>query len=93
VQYDFEKSRKVKAAEVYWFDDEPSKGGCRVPESWRLLVKVGDEWKEVAKPSGYGREKDRFNRVTFDPAETTAIRLEAQLRKGFSGGILRWHVE
>ncbi|HKI32527.1 MAG TPA: beta-L-arabinofuranosidase domain-containing protein [Gemmataceae bacterium] len=93
VEYDFEKPQKLKAAEVYWFDDEPSKGGCRVPASWRLLVKVGDAWQEVGRPSAYGVQKDKFNRVTFDAITTSAIRLEAQLRAGFSGGILEWRVE
>jgi len=31
-------------------------------------------------------------RVTFDPIETTAIRIEAQLRPNCSGGILEWRV-
>jgi hypothetical protein len=91
--YTFDKPRQLKAAEVYWFDDGPSQGGCRVPASWRLLVKVGDEWKEVAHASGYGLEKDRFNRVSFDAIETSAIRLEVKLRPGFSGGILEWRAE
>jgi hypothetical protein len=93
VQYDFDTPRKLKAAEVYWFDDEPSKGGCRVPASWRLLYRSGDEWKEVGRPDGCGVEKDRFNRATFGAVETTAIRLEVKLRPGFSGGILEWRVE
>jgi hypothetical protein len=93
VQYDFEKPRRLKAAEVYWFDDEPSKGGCGVPASWRLLYRAGDQWKEVTNASGYGLEKDKFNWLTFDPVETSAIRLEVRLRKGFSGGILEWRVE
>jgi hypothetical protein len=41
----------------------------------------------------YGTDKDKFNRVTFDAVETTAIRLEVRLSEGFSGGILEWRVE
>ena len=95
MQYDYDQPRKVKATTVYWFDDEPTKGGCRVPLAWRLLYKAkpGDEWKEVPNPSAYGLEKDKFNRVTFDAIEAAAVRLEVQLREGLSGGILRWHVE
>jgi DUF1680 family protein len=93
VQYDFDKPRRLKAAEVYWFDDEPSKGGCRVPASWRLLYRSGDEWKAVTNAGDYGLAKDRFNRTTFDRVETTAIRLEVRLRPEFSGGILEWRVE
>jgi DUF1680 family protein len=93
VQYDFDKSRYVKVAEVYWFDDEPQKGGCRTPASWRLLYRTGGEWKEVPNPSEYGVKKDCFNHVTFERVEATAIRLEVKLRPGFSGGILEWKVE
>jgi hypothetical protein len=93
VQYDFDKPRRLTVSQVYWFDDEPQKGGCRVPASWRLLYRSGEEWKEVPHPSKYGVEKDRFNRVTFDPVETTAIRLEVKLRPEFSGGILEWTVD
>jgi hypothetical protein len=93
VQYDFPRPRRVKSAEVYWFDDEPKKGGCRTPASWRLLYRKDGRWQEVGHPSGYGVEKDRFNRVTFDPVETSAIRLEVKLRPGFSGGILEWKLD
>jgi hypothetical protein len=78
---------------VYWFDDQPTGGGCRVPASWRLLYRAGKGWREVGHASGYGLAKDRFNRVTFDAVETTALRLEVRLRPGFSGGILEWRVE
>jgi DUF1680 family protein len=92
VQYDYEKPRKVMASEVYWYDDT-GRGGCRTPAAWRLLYRSGEEWKEVGHPGDYGLAKDRFNRVTFDPVETTAIRLEAVLRPGYSAGILEWRVE
>jgi DUF1680 family protein len=93
VQYDYDKPRRLKASEVYWFDDEPQKGGCRVPASWRLLYRSGGEWKEVPHASEYGVKKDCFNRVTFDPVETTALRLEVKLQRDFSAGILEWRVE
>jgi hypothetical protein len=31
--------------------------------------------------------------VTFQPVETTALRIEVQLQLEFSGGILEWKVE
>jgi hypothetical protein len=36
---------------------------------------------------------DQFNRTTFQPLETFAIRIEAQLQHDWSGGILEWQVE
>jgi hypothetical protein len=31
--------------------------------------------------------------VTFTPVTTTALRVEATLQRGFSGGILEWKTE
>ncbi len=93
VQYSFAVPTKVSAAEVYWFDDERVKQNCRVPKSWRLVYRDGDQWKPVTGASAYGTELDKFNRVTFQPVETTALRLEVQLDAPWSGGILEWKVD
>jgi hypothetical protein len=92
VQYDFPKPRKLKRAAVYWFDDSGS-GGCRVPQSWKLLYQDGDDWKAVPNASAYGLEKDKFNEVTFDEIKTTGLRLETQLQPDCSAGILEWQIE
>jgi hypothetical protein len=93
VQYDFPAEVLVSAVEVYWFDDHSISGPYRAPQSWRLLYKDDDEWKEVANPSGYGVSLDKFVKVTFEPVRTSAVRIEVQLYEGFSGGILEWRVE
>jgi hypothetical protein len=41
----------------------------------------------------YGVEKDKPNRVAFDPVTTDALRIEIQLQSESSGGILQWRVE
>jgi len=92
VQYDFAKPRKLASTSVYWFDDT-GKGQCRVPASWRVLVKVGTEWKLVSAPGEGGVTRDRWNKVNFEAVETTGIRLEVKLRDGVSGGILEWTAE
>jgi hypothetical protein len=93
VQYDFAKPREISSAEVYWFDDT-GRGQCRVPAGWRLVYKDGDEWKPVKLAGGaeYGVKGDQFNKVTFTAVKTTGLRLEVQLQKDFSGGILEWRV-
>jgi hypothetical protein len=91
IERGFVKPRKVSAVEVYWFDDGPA-GGCRVPKSWRLLHKTGDVWRPVDGAADYGIKPDVFNRVTFSPVEAAALRVEAQLQPGYSGGILEWKV-
>jgi hypothetical protein len=92
VQYDFPKSRKLSQVEVYWFDDTGA-GRCRVPQSWRVVVRDGDQWKPVQASGEGGVAKDRFNKLTFDPVSTTAVRLEVQLQADFSAGILEWRVD
>ena len=91
VQYDFEQPKKISGAAVYWFDDTGG-GGCRIPKSWRLLYKDGDQLQQVSNAGGYGLEKDKFNNVKFDPVQTSSLRLEVQLQPDFSGGILEWQV-
>lgn len=93
VQYDFERPTKVSAVEVYWWDERRISAHCRVPQSWRLVYQSGDTWKPVTSAVAYGVEMDCFNRVTFDPVETKALRIEVQLQPDWSGGILEWRVE
>ncbi len=92
VEYVFPEPRGLSRSKVYWFDDT-GRGACRVPASWKLFVREGEEWREVPGIPAYGVERDRFNEVVFPPVRARAIRLEARLREGFSGGILEWKVE
>jgi sialidase-1 len=89
VQYTFESPQKVSAVEVYWYVNR----GCQTPESWRLLFRSGDTWKEVLDASAFGTEINKYNRVTFEPVETTALRVEVQQKPKLSSGILEWKVE
>ncbi|MEO6434283.1 MAG: glycoside hydrolase family 127 protein, partial [Tepidisphaeraceae bacterium] len=92
IQYDFAKPERVAASEIYWFDDVPG-GGCKTPASWKLLYKVGNEWKPVEVTSGdYDTAKDCFHRVEFKPVTTPALRVEVQLQEGFSAGVMEWRV-
>jgi DUF1680 family protein len=91
VQYDFPQAERIAAAEVYWFDDTGA-GGCRVPQSWTLTYYDGAKWLPVSGASAFGTAKDAFNRVTFDPVATAALRLEVRLQDGYSGGILEWRI-
>ncbi len=92
VQYDFDRILNVSGVQVYWFDDT-GRGECRVPESWRVLYRIGDDWLPVSNLNPYGTEKDTFNRVRFKPVLTRGLRLEIQLQKDFSAGVLEWKVE
>jgi hypothetical protein len=57
-----------------------------------LLYRAGSEWKPVTGVAEFGTKPDQFNRVPFDPIETTGLRIEAQLQPAWSGGILEWRV-
>jgi hypothetical protein len=46
----------------------------------------------IAEPSVMGIAADKWNRLTFSPVETTALRIETQLQSGFSGGLLGWKI-
>lgn len=91
VAYKFPENRTFQKCRVYWFDDAP-RGGCRVPESWKLQVKIDGQWKDVEADGPYPVKKDAWNEITFKPIGGTEIRLVAKLQKDFSSGILEWEV-
>ncbi|MEI6647157.1 MAG: discoidin domain-containing protein, partial [bacterium] len=91
IQYDFDQPQKVSSVEIYWWGRDQK--DCRAPQSWRLLYKDGADWKAVEGASEYGTKADRFNRVSFTPVTTTALRVEVQLQTDRSGGVLEWRVK
>jgi len=86
-QIDLPARCTVTSAEVYWFDDT-GVGRCRVPASWRVLARDGEQWVPAELRSAAGVALDRFNRVEFDPIRTDAIRIEVALQPEYSGGML-----
>ena len=91
VQYDFARPATVSAVEVYWYDDT-GRGECRVPATWQVLYKSGEEWRPVQNLDPCGLEKNAYNLDRFNPVRTQALRLETQLQQGFSAGIQEWRV-
>ncbi len=91
VQYDFAERTTVSQSGVYWFDDRPH-GDCRVPASWRLLYRDGEDWRPVRHVGTYPTRRDEMNEVSFEPVRTTGLRLEVKLQDECSGGILEWSV-
>ena len=92
VQYDFDTPQEISSVEVYWFDDTGI-GECRLPKSWRILYKHGNEWKPVYTEDVYGVKKDEFNKVVFETVKTTAVRLEIESQPDFAGGIHEWKIK
>jgi len=93
VQYDLGKPAKVSSVSVYWFDDERRPGQSRTPKSARVLYRDGQDWKPVPAEGELGCSLDKYNTLKFQPVETTALRIEVELKETFSGGILEWKVE
>jgi hypothetical protein len=75
VEYDFAKATTIASTDVYFADDRRF---CKLPASWRIVYKDGDSWKPVVAKAAYAVSKDQFNRVTFTPVTTTAVRIEIE---------------
>jgi DUF1680 family protein len=94
VEYDFAKPARVSSTAVFWIDNRGHLNpDCGTPKSWRILYRDGDQWKPVANREPYAAEQDRFNKVTFVPVVTSALRLEVVEQPEWSAGIHEWRVE
>ena len=91
IDYAFDAPVRLSEASVYWFDDDGA-GECRLPASWRLLYKAGEDWLPVAAAGAYGTAKDAWNTVKFAPVRTGALRLEVRLQDGWSAGVHEWRI-
>lgn len=81
IGYLFDKPERISATEVYWLAFDHYDVSYKAPESWKLLYKEEDEWKEVKNPSAYGVELNQYNMVTFDPVITSELKLVVQLQR------------
>jgi uncharacterized protein len=93
VEMTFAKPATISESAVYWFDDT-GHGSVRVPASWRLLYQdPAGAWQPVEASSPYAVARDGFNRVTFAPVTTGALRLEVTMQPRFSAGLQEWTVK
>jgi DUF1680 family protein len=92
VQYDFDAAHTVSESKVYWFDDGPW-GGCRIPVSYQVFYKKDDKWVPVKNTTPYTITKDAFNTVSFEPVNTTAVKMVIQLPTDNSAGIHEWAIK
>lgn len=86
VQIDFTKPEEVSEVGIYWFDDT-GVGECRVPQSWKVFYKEGNDWRPVYTTDKYNTEKDCYNSVIFETVRTPSLKIEIQSQKDFAGGI------
>lgn len=92
VQYEFPNAKTFDSATVFWFEDSGWEKGAKLPESWSLVYKAGDVWKPVKTRGDYGITYGEFDRVEFEPVETTAIRLKSRAQKGHFAGLMEFRL-
>ena len=91
--YEFPEVTTVQSATVYWYDDGPW-GGCRVPQSWRILYQDAQgNWNPVSGANQYPTDKGTACIVNFIPVKTKALRLEVVLPTDNSAGLFEWIVK
>ena len=93
LSYEFAEPSTVQSSTVYWYDDGPW-GGCRVPQSWRILyLDDQGQWQPVSGADGYPTDKGTACTVNFDPVNTKSLRLEIVLPNDNSAGLFEWIVK
>ncbi len=94
VQYDFEDPVTLSGSEVLWYCkiNPDGESGCAVPANWKLEYLKDGVWQPVTTEEIYGVATNQYNRLGFQPVTTSAIRLSAGTKPGFSAGILEWRV-
>ncbi len=104
IQADFNEERVVNSISIYWSDDSSryvhaptgpftssiSNTSCQLPQSWRLLHKYRGEWKEIVVSKPEEVCANRFNSINFPSLRTKSLRLEVELKKNASAGVLEW---
>ena len=88
-QYEWKQPINTDKIDVYWWDDHR---GIRLPKAVRLLYWDGNAFVPVKNASGLGGEADKYNTTTFDPVETTKLKLEFDGNGNSSTGIIEWKV-
>lgn len=92
LQFDFPADEQVGTARVYFFDDEATGGGCRMPKSLILKYLENGAWRNVYFPEGFKITKDGWTELQFEPVKTRSLRLEMTFQEGVSGGVHEWEV-
>ena len=90
VQYTWKKPLSIAGVQIYWFDDT-GRGECRLPQSWRLQVLAGKQWKDVPLSSA-PIARDEWCPAEFAPVRTTAMRLLVTQKEGWASGIHEWKI-
>jgi hypothetical protein len=87
LKFEWPREHDLSSVKIYWFDDT-GRGECKVPQSWKVLYQNDQgQFLPVVTQDPYATEKDKFNKVTFNPVKTTAIKIDITLQKDWSSGL------
>jgi DUF1680 family protein len=87
LQFEWDRQQELSSVKVYWFDDTGG-GECRVPKSWRLLYRDAEgNFKPINNNTPYRIDMDTFNKVTFEPLMSDAVKIEIALQEKWSAGV------
>ncbi len=89
VQYEWRQPVTASGVSVYWWN---SGNAVRLPQAYRIKYWDGNDFIPVSNVSGLGLENNKYNLTTFDPVQTTRLRLEADSAERFPGTLLEWQV-
>ncbi|MEZ4994751.1 MAG: glycoside hydrolase family 127 protein [Saprospiraceae bacterium] len=92
VQFDLAKPTLVSKVKVYWYDDGPD-GGCRIPASWKVQYRMGEQWVDAIPTDEYTITKDAWDSVSFNPLTTDALRVVVQLPEEYATGMYEVVIE
>jgi len=101
IELRFSTPRLIEGLDLYWFDDGPpdSRGGCRLPAGVRIFGERANEARSSLSGSDYTWEnlpaqraedivRDAFQMISIEPALLRAVRIEVDLAKEYSAGLL-----
>ena len=89
IQYDWNQAVTTSGLTVFWWNYGNS---LRLPQAYRIKYWDGNDFVAVKNVSGLGLINNEFNMTTFDPVQTTRLRLEVDSTERFPGTILEWQV-
>lgn len=93
VEITLKQAQPIESVSVYWYNDN---GGVKLPVSWNMEYRVGDEWHEFNPyvTDSFGTLADQFNMVHPDkPIEAEALRLNITPQEDSTVGILEVQIE
>ncbi len=98
MQYTWTTPQTITSTSIYYWDDSSIGGGCKVPKSWKASYLDQDgKWQPVETADGYTCLPDQYNKVTFKPVTTTALKVEMVSADPANGancsiGVQEWKV-